>query len=138
MVVVVPEVAESDFQRWADKWRIDTDVATMKEDAADSFEDQRRRLVRRIVEGSLRVDNTGDTLVYELEFPQEGGTKELTFRVPTGGAMLGWDRMKERESIKKLNSYMASMCGTNPVVFAQMDGRDLKIAQAVATLFLGS
>ena len=42
------------------------------------------------------------------------------------------------KNIAKLNAYLGSMCKTNPAVFVQMDGRDLKVIQAIATIFLAS
>ncbi len=59
-------------------------------------------------------------------------------RVPPGSAQVAFDKLKDRQKIGKLNAYMASMCKTNPVIFSRMDGRDLKIVQAVATIFLAS
>ena len=128
----------SHFDRFAETWRLDSDTASMNEESRDSFEDLRRKIMRAIQAGQLTVDDTGDTLTYTLGFPKTDGIAELTIRVPMGAALIAWDKFKERQAIHRLNSYMASMCRTNPAVFSAMDQRDLKIVQAVAQLFLGS
>lgn len=133
------ETAESDFDRFAEAWCLDTDTAAMKDEDSDSFEGLKRKLVSAIMGGHLDVDGSGGTvLTYRLRFPQTGGLTELTMHVPSGAALVAFDKLKERQAIGKLNAYMAAMCSTNPAMFVQMDGRDLKIFQAVATIFLAS
>ena len=133
-----PQTAASEFSRWADAWELDADVASMTEEDRTSFESLQRRLTRAISKGSLVVSEDGETLRYALLKPKVTGIEGLACNMPTGRAVLGWDRYKERESIHKLNAFMASMCGTEPAIFSGMDGRDLKVIQAVAQLFLGS
>lgn len=133
-----PEVAEAEFARFAAAWRLDTDVSTMREEDRDSFEGLQRKLTGAIARGELTVSVDGEQLEYALQFPVTDGITQLTFGVPRGNAIANWDKFKDRQAIAKLNAYMGSMCKTNPAIFSQMDGRDLKIAQAVAQLFLGS
>lgn len=132
------ETARNEFDRFAETWRLDSDTESMGEESRDSFEDLRRKLTRSIRSGHLTVDETGEVLTYTLGFPKTDGITELNIRVPMGAALIAWDKFKERQAIHRLNSYMASMCRTNPAVFSKMDQRDLKIVQAVAQLFLGS
>jgi hypothetical protein len=127
-----------DFARFAKAWRLDYHVETMKEEDADSFEALKRKLMNAILDGSLGVSGDGVMLTYTIQFPLENGETELEMRPPTGEALVMFDRLKDRQNIAKLNSYMASMCKTNPAIFVRMDGRDLKIFQAVATIFLAS
>lgn len=136
--VVDPETAAADFGRWVEAWGLDGDTATMEEEDRSSFEQLKRRLTRAISAGLLLVSEDAQTLEYKLINPQVQGLVTLTFSVPTGRALLGWDKRKERQAIHKMNDFMGGMCGTEPSVFVSMDGRDLKIAQAVAQLFLGS
>jgi len=131
------ETAEGDFDRFAEAWCLDTDTASMKEEDADSFEGLKRKLINAIIGGHLDVE--GDSgLTYRLQFPKTDGLTELAMRVPPGAALVAFDKLKERQAIGKLNAYMGSMCKQNPAIFSQMDGRDLKIVQAVATIFLAS
>lgn len=136
--VVNRETAESDFDRFAEAWCLDTDTASMKDEDADSFKGLKRKLINAIAGGRLAVAEDGGVLIYQLQFPQTGGLTELEMRVPPGAALVAFDKLKERQAIGKLNAYMGSMCEQNPAIFSQMDGRDLKIVQAVATIFLAS
>ncbi len=132
------QTAAQEFSRWADAWDLDADVDSMTEEDRSSFESLQRRLMRAISKGSLVVFEDAESLVYTLLNPKVQGIETLTCSMPTGRAVLGWDRYKDRQSIHKLNSFMGAMCGVEPSVFGSMDGRDLKVIQAVAQLFLGS
>jgi len=136
--VVNRETAESDFERFATAWCLDTDTASMPEEDSDTFADLKRKIVSVISGGYLAVSDDGEQLCYQLRFPTTEGLTELMMRVPPGSAQVAFDKLKDRQKIGKLNAYMAAMCKTNPAVFSRMDGRDLKIVQAVATIFLAS
>ncbi len=131
-------VAEDEFERWAKAWEIDTEVESMTDEDRSYFGGLKRKLVVAIRRGRLTVDTSGENLTYALKFPKIEGISSLALGVPCGSAYIGWDRFKDRESMHKLNSFMGEMCGTNPAVFSKMDGRDLKIIQTVAQLFLTS
>ncbi len=133
---VAPKVAEAEFDRFAEAWDLDSDTASMEEEDRQGFEALKRRLIRKIESGHLTVDGEG-MISYMLIEPQ-GDTASLTFKRPTGHALVVWDRFKDRQQIHKLNAFMGSMTGQAPALFAEMDGRDLKVCQAVAQLFLGS
>lgn len=134
---LAPEVAESEFSRFAESWELDDDVTSMEEEDRESFNTLKRRLTRAIRNGRLRVEDDS-TLKFTLIDPKIPEIPEITFKIPTGSAVLAWDKYKERQAIHKLNAFMGEMSGQSPTLFAGMDGRDLKIAQAIAQLFLGS
>lgn len=136
--IMVLEMAEAEFDRFAVAWELDIDLETMNEDDRASFDPIKRRLLGHIRRGTLVVNNDGETLVYTLSRPI-GDTSELTFGMPNGDAILRFDKFKNQQTMGRLNSYMASMCQCNPAIFAErMKGSDLKVCHAVATLFLVS
>ncbi len=134
--VVAPEAAEAEFERFTDAWRIDTDMSGLDEEGAQSFHSTKRRLMVAIQRGVLTVDESGETLVLTLEFPNDNGVDRLTMKPATGAALKKWDRFKERQQVEKINATMGDVCKCSPAVFTQMDLRDLKTVQAVTTLFL--
>lgn len=136
--IVNRETAEADFDRFAEAWCLDTDIGSMEEEDRDSFVALKRRLVSTIIAGKLAVAGDGEELAYTLRFPKTDGITVLTCNVPPGSALVALDRHKDRQNMTKLNTYLAAMCKTNPAVFVQMDGRDLKVIQAIATIFLAS
>jgi hypothetical protein len=131
------EQANAEFDRWAEDWDIDSDVSAMDLEAREVFNSQRRRLVRAIRAGHLAVGDDS-TLRYQLRFPVFESITDLVFRPPSGEALLGFDKFRDRENFHKLNTFMGSMTGAAPAIFVKMDARDLKIPQAIATLFLAS
>jgi hypothetical protein len=134
---VAKEVAEEEFNRFAEAWDLDSDVSTMEEEDRQSFEVVKRRVVRKIESGHLTVDEAG-TPTYRPMAPTLDSAAEIVFTLPTGQALIQWDKFKDRQQIHKLNAFMGSMTGQPPVLFAKMDGRDLKVCQSIAQLFLGS
>ncbi|MEE9393704.1 MAG: hypothetical protein V3W41_14470 [Planctomycetota bacterium] len=136
-VKVVLGVAEAEFERFAASWDLDTDTASMEEEDRKSFEDLQRKLVRKIVSGSLAIGDDG-CATYTLMHPKSDVLTEVTFSVPTGAAVVGWDKYKDRQNVHKLNAFMGACTKQAPATFAAMDFRDLKVCQAVALLFLAS
>jgi hypothetical protein len=135
---VAPEVAEIEFARFVRAWRIDADMEGLDDEDVKSFNNTKRRVVCAIQSGILRVDDTGEELLFIPEFPAVAGIDELKMRPPTGAALTKWDKFKEKEQVKKINATMGDICKCNPAIFSKMDMRDLKVVQAVCTLFLVS
>lgn len=137
-VAITREVAEVEFDRFADTWDLDTDVAAMLDEDRDSFNPLKQRLVRKIMQGRLTVNEDGSELTYTLS-QAIGEVAQMTAKIPTGGAILQFDKHKDRHNVAKLNAFMGSMCSCAPALFGQtMLGTDLKVMQAIATLFLAS
>ena len=134
--VVAPDVAAVDFDRLMEAWDVDTEPAGMDADDRAGFEQQRRRIVRKIISGDATVDSTGDVLTYTLAHPV-GDVTELEFKPPKGDAYTSFDQYKEKQGVHKLNSFMANMTGKAPKLFSQIDSRDAKFCQAAVALFFG-
>jgi hypothetical protein len=132
--VISQEVASQEFERWAETWDIDTAEGFMAEDEREVFKGMRSRLERKIRAGALVIDDEGNPHFT----PQFSDVPAMTFKIPTGADRLGWDKYKERESIHRIFSSLGSMTGQASAVFSRMDGRDLKVAEAIALLYLGS
>ena len=135
---VAPEAAEMEFERFAEAWRIDTETDHLDEDDVKSFNNTKRRIVLAIQSGLLTVDETGEQLKFTFEFSEIANIESLTLKPCKGAALTKWDNFKEKQQMKKINATMGDICSCNPAVFPQMDFRDLKVVQAVCTLFLVS
>ncbi len=132
-----PEVAAQEFDRFVELWDIDGEVESMDEDSRDGFEDHKRRLCRGLRRGTITLDEEGSVTI-QLRWPTLESITEVVCKPPGGGAMLAWDKYKDRQQVHKLNAFLGSMTGQSPAIFARMDGRDLKSVQAIALLFLAS
>ena len=129
--------AEKEFDRFVELWEIDGDVETMNEESRDGYDAHKRAICRGIVRGTVTIDDEGAVTI-KLPNTTELALPEITLGVPTGAAMLKFDNYKDRQNVHKMNAMLGHMSKQNPAVFAKIDGRDLKPAMAVATLFLAS
>jgi len=129
------DVAEADFDRWAEEWDIDTDKEHMDAEDRQGFENSRAKFIKSICDGRLSVSEDASKVVQTLKYSQGA---DLEYTVPTGAAFITLDHHKDSQHMTKLHSYMASMTGKALKEFSQMDGRDIKIGYAVAQLFMGS
>lgn len=130
---VAREVAETEFDRFVEAMDLDTDESKMDSDDRKSFGELRERIVRAIEQGHLAIDDKGQP-VYT---PRAGRTEPITFREPTGASFMAMDTKKKDQNVAKMYAVMADITGSDAKRFAQMSGRDLKICQAIVTLFLG-
>lgn len=132
-----PDMAESEFQRFAEAWDIELDLEGFSSEDKDEYDTQKRRIIRAIMKGRAFISDEGLTVTYELIQPI-AETSKIEMNIPKGDAYLAMDKFKEKQGIHKLNAFMAASSKVNPKIFSSMDGRDLKFFQAVTTLFFAS
>jgi len=131
------KTAEAEFNRFVEAWDIDNDVSEMTEEDRSDFENHSRKIIRAIRKGLVEINIEGDVVKYFLQKPVHE-TTFLEFKIPTGEAWIAMDRYKDQKSIHKFNAFVASSTKKPVQIFASLDGRDMKFAQAVAVLFLAS
>lgn len=131
-VKVAREIAEQEFERFADSMDLDVSLEGLDDEDRRGLERQRRTLVDAIVAGTLTIDEAGQP-VYS---PREGNQSPLTFREPTGAVMMAADQRKKGQDVAKLYTMMAAMTQQPPQRFAHMKRRDLRVCEAIAVLFL--
>lgn len=124
------EVAENDFIRWAEDWRIDDDVETMSADDVEDFTKLKRIIVKSIQKGYLVVSEDGSELKHILR-----DKSDLTYKMPEGSGWLTMDNHKRENA--KMFGYLGDMTGRPAKFFSNLSGVDIKIAAAVVQLFLG-
>ncbi len=133
---LAPEVANSEFARFADLWDIDTNVDSMTEDDIDSFEKAKRPLIRGFSEGWLTCDDEG-ILTFELQYSKKADFSKVSLD-PAKADVLSMDKYKDRQNMHKLKAYMATMAGRTVNKLADLDSRDEKRIRGPILLFLGS
>lgn len=127
---ITKDVALEDFDRWASAWRIEIDEAELNEEDKTSFEDQKSKIVRAVQNGYLTISEDGTELVLDTN---KGA---VTFKEPTGAAYLATDQHKK--DMASSFAYMGAMTGRPAKFWSDVRGADIKIAQAVTSLFLAS
>jgi len=135
--VIDKETAELEFERFCSAWEIDTDVADMDEEDRDSFNDQKRKIVKAICLGRL-VFNENEELEYKLAYPEKVDCNSVTLTRPDGAAFMSMDKYKEKEGTHKTFSVLAMSMQKNPSFLSRLDAIDIKPLMAVMNIFLVS
>lgn len=129
--VVDREVAEQEFERFADAMDLDVDPAGMDDDDRRGFEREKRIFLRAVQAGRLVVDEAGQPV-----YTPKGG-EPITFYEPTGATLMEMDRVKQGKAMKQTSVLLAAMTKQSPPRFANMKLRDYKVCQAIMAFFMG-
>lgn len=134
---IAPEVAAKEFDRFVELWDIDDDLTSMDEGVEDDFNAHRRRFTRAVRRGRLTV-NDDATLDLRLLGGTACGVAELKVHMPRGSDLMEMDRLPREQSVARMNTFLGAITRQTPQLYSgdTFDGRDLKVLQAVATLFL--
>ncbi len=131
MSKVALEVAEAEFTRFAEAMDLDLDKSKMDADDQKSLAEVKAKVLRAMEDGRLVIDEKGQPVFT----PHSGAA--ITFYEPTGASFMAMDSKKKGQDIAKMYAVMADMTHVDAKVFATMANRDLKVCQAVVSLFLG-
>lgn len=126
--------AESEFERFAEVMDIDTDTGEMDDESREGFQQQKSRMIRAMQRGNLIINESGEA-VFNPAHSENPNT--VTFKMPTGAALVAMDRKKKTEDMGKMYAAMGEICGVPAKTFAMMAMPDLKVCLAVTSLFLG-
>jgi len=127
------DVAEQEFQRFADAMDLDISPEPMDDEDRAGFEKQKRRIIRAMVAGALVIDEDGQPVFT----PQASDSAPVTFHEPDGAALMSMDKRKKGEDMGKMMAIMGAITKTNAKTFSAMKQRDLNVCIAITTLFLG-
>lgn len=127
---VAKEVAEADFDRMCEKFRVDLDPANMTPDEAKDLGELRKMIVRDMMTGALIVSPEGLPTFH----PTSG--KAVTFNPPTGATLMALETHAPQKAIANQLAAMTDMCEGKAGDFAKMPARDVQICSRLAKLFL--
>lgn len=129
---VAREVAEAEFQRWADAMRLTRklDLAKMSDADKAALGVLRECLLDAMQDGQLVVDEEGRFVL------AIAGVEPLVFNKPTGASVMAMDQAKGTEPTRKLVKFLADMTKRTTDTFAKLDLVDLQVCDSIAQLFL--
>jgi hypothetical protein len=132
---IAGDVAEVEFERFADA--MDLDLSTDGMDAEDltAFTKTRNRVVRAIRLGHLVINDQGEA-VYTPWRPGSKHKEPITFHERTGASLMAMDSRKRGQDAAKTYAVMADMCRVPQSVFAHLAGTDIKVCEAVFSLLM--
>ncbi len=128
---IAKEVAEVDFLRMCDAFRIDHDTSELSEEERTEWDDLRGTLLRDLRAGTLVVAEDG-----KPTYTPPGAPKGLTFHPPTGATIMALETYAGQKNIANLVAAMADMTRTDRGEFGKMNARDFQACARVAKLFL--
>lgn len=128
---VAREVAEAEFEKFAELMWLDVNPEGLDADDKKHLETAKRSFVRACMDGFLSVNSSGEPVLK----PQAGGDP-ITFHEPKGEAIMARDSKKQGHDQAKLVATMVKMTGETEERFKAMVGRDFKVCEAITILFL--
>lgn len=133
--VVAREVAEQEFERFAEAMDLDLDISRMDADDIKNLDGAKHTLVRAIERGDLVIDEKGQPVFTPTT--KLDGISTLTFYEPTGASFMSMDGKKKGQDFAKMFTLMAEMTRQPEKTFSKLPQRDLKVCRTIVTLFLG-
>lgn len=130
---VAREVAEAEFARMCDAYRIEHDVAEIPKDELDEWNALRDAIVRDMMRGELVVGPDGNPT---FTAPEPGGAVAITFHPPTGATLMALETYPGAKQIANMLAAMADMTRTDRGEFGKMRARDVQVCSRLAKLFL--
>lgn len=131
--MIALEVAEAELNRFADLMDLDFDTSVMDEEDSKEFTSHKERLIKALCAGNLTINDDGEP-TYTCK---RGDKRSLTFKEPTGAALMAMDKRKHGEQTAKTYAMMAEITGQEPKAFATMKMVDLKVCSSITMLFMG-
>lgn len=132
---VSKEVAEQEFERFADAMDLDVDTTGMDQEDVNAFNRQKSRIIRAMMDGALVINEEGEAVFT----PQRNASKHkdaITFHERTGASLMAMDGKKKGHDVGKTYAVMGDMCKVHPGVFAGLAGSDIKVCEAIFALLM--
>lgn len=127
---IAEEVAQADFLRMCETFRVDLDESEMTDDEKADMAALRAAIVRDMMAGRIIVGADGRPTY------NPAGGKPLTFNTPTGATMMALETYPPGKQIANTMAAMTEMTESKAGDFAKMAARDLQSCSRLAKLFL--
>ncbi|UGC98015.1 hypothetical protein [Oceanospirillum phage vB_OsaM_PD0307] len=129
MSKVATEVAQQEFERWAETFEIDISTDAFDPEELKAFDGFKAKFIKRIETGALTIDDDG-----VIEFSPRGDDGDpLKFDEPTGALLSA--RQKNDTEIQAARRVLASWTGVAPKRFAEMKLRDFNFCSELLAFF---
>jgi hypothetical protein len=129
------EMAEKEFERFADDMDLDLDTTDMDSETLDAFNRQKKKLLNALIKGTLVINEKGEA-VYTPEKEGSGHKEPITFHERTGASVMAIDQYKKNQDIRKTYAIMGAMTELPSNVFSKLKGVDIKTCEAIFALLM--
>lgn len=132
--VINLETALVEFDRFVEAMDLDVHDASLSDEDKQDVSVHKDLIVKHIMRGSLVINDRGEPVFT----PKRSDNRDpLTFYEPDGAALMEMDKKKSSQDVGKMFALLGALTKSTPATFARMKMKDLKVCQAVMTLFLG-
>ncbi len=132
---VARDVAEQEFERFADAMDLDFDPEGMDSEDIAGFEKSKRIFIRAVRKGNLTINDDGEAVLKPVR-PASKSDEPLHFRERTGATLAATDSVKEGKNVSKSYVAIAQLCRCHPKVIHGLAGSDYKTAEAIFLLLV--
>jgi hypothetical protein len=134
---VAAEVAEQEFARFLEAMDLQEkfDAKEMDPEDVKAIAETKRIVISAMQRGNLVIDADGQPVFTPMTI-SSAQFGEITFHEPTGADLMAMDGVKQNRDVERTNRLLAALTNQSPAIFAKMKNRDLKVCQAIVTLFL--
>ena len=130
MEKIALEVAEAEFDRFADCMGLDVDTTDMDPEDRTALNKQKGRIIRAVQSGALVFNEDGEA-IYTPQHKRSKNKDPLTFHERTGASLMAMDGKKKGHDVAKTYAVLADMCKVHPSTFAGLVGSDIKVCEAL-------
>jgi hypothetical protein len=128
---VAREVAESEFLRICDAFRIEHDTSALPADELEEWKDLTEPIIRNIMRGIIIVDDEG-----KPTYTPPGAAAGVTFHFPTGATLTALETYPREKQIANMMAAIAEMTHTDRSDFGKMRAADVQACCRLGKLFL--
>lgn len=132
---IIREVAEQEFDRFADAMDLDLDTVGMDAEDLASMNKQKNRIIKAVMKGDLIFNDDGEA-VYTPQHKRSKRKDPITFHERTGASLMAMDNKKKGHDVAKTYAILGDMCGIEPKEFSGLAGIDIKVSEAIFALLM--
>ena len=134
---ITKEMAEKEFESWAQHLRLDTDLDEMDLEEKSDFLQIKKKFTYSLLHGFTQTEENGD-LILNLIDPV-GGKSQIVFRRSfKGSTFVVMDRYKDSQNVHKTIAFLGAWVGVDPKVLMKLDAIDLWFGMKMVSLFFGA
>ena len=134
---ITEDMAEKEFQAWADHLRLDTDEDEMDVEEKSDYLQIKKKFVYCLLHGYTQTEENGDLTLNLIE-PVNGKSQIVFRRSFKGSTFVVMDRYKDSQNVHKTIAFLGAWVGVDPKLLMKLDAIDLWFGMKMVSLFFGA
>jgi hypothetical protein len=135
MQLIAEDVAEAEFLRMCEAYRVDTDESKMNEDELNDLRAIKAKLVHELCSGALSLSEDGHVTYMPQHSPS---AKPMKFGDVTGATFIAMDGAGMGKPNERMCRGCDQITGSSPGTTSKLRISDFRICMALTNLFLAA